>query len=265
MPDVHAGLATLERGPQPIVTLERKLEIGQSLPVHQHQRAQLVYASEGTMQVSTADFCYLVPPMRAVWMPAQVKHAIEAKSQLCMSNLYIRPELLKTDEVRVQVLAITPLMKHLIDAMMAVSQDYTAQGAEARLAAVVLDQINDQRSIDLALPIPDDRRLQKVISTLIDDPSNTLSLADWAEVVGASERTLSRLFVAESGMTFGQWRQQRKLHRALELLDAGRDIGEISSALGYQSQSAFSAMFHRVMGESPLEFRRANERSSNDS
>jgi AraC-like DNA-binding protein len=102
--------------------------------------------------------------------------------------------------------------------------------------------------------------LQTLCGALIDDPASPLSLAEWAARVGASERTLARLFASELKMSFGAWRQQLRLARALDLIGRGRPCGEVAAELGYASQAAFSAMFKRAFGVPPGRF--MHERSS---
>ena len=96
-----------------------------------------------------------------------------------------------------------------------------------------------------------DKRARRITDTLLDYPSDTRTLQDWARELGASERTLARLFSRETGMTFGQWRQQVKLLAALARLARGESVTAVAFDLGYASQSAFIAMFRRALGRTP--------------
>ncbi|CAA0107171.1 HTH-type transcriptional regulator NimR [BD1-7 clade bacterium] len=252
----NSALDSLEASSQPLVTFERSLREGEVLAEHSHRRAQLVYAKQGLMQVVTPSHRYWIPPQRAVWMPAEALHAIEALSPLDMCNIYIETSDMAMASSRIHVLQVTPLLTQLIQTMMTYGNDYSENSKASRLAAVIMDQITEQPVADLALPLPSDRRLQKIVDALMLAPNDNQSLDAWAAQVGASTRTLSRLFSEETGMTFSQWRQQRRLCHALELLDADTDMGFISDALGYESQSAFSAMFRRATGVSPGQYRR---------
>ena len=75
-----------------------------------------------------------------------------------------------------------------------------------------------------------------------------------AKQVAASPRTLERLFQKETGMTFGRWRQQLRLLHALRLLAAGRPVSAIALEVGYDSPSAFIAMFKRTLGTTPYRY-----------
>jgi len=102
--------------------------------------------------------------------------------------------------------------------------------------------------------MPQDKRLLRITRALVDNPSDLRSLEKWANEVGASKRTLNRLFNAETGMSFSAWRQQRKLHRAIELLSAGKTITSIALEIGYENPSAFIAMFKRCLGTTPSNY-----------
>lgn len=240
------------RRPQAIVSFARDYAKGDLLPYHRHKRAQLVYASRGTMTVKTRTASYLVPPQRAVWMPSQTDHGIEARSAFSMQSLYIDPDQVSGLPESVGVLQIVPLLRELIATAIALGNDYAADDPTARIMSVIVDQIRAQPAVDvLMLPLPEDQRLLRITEALIDNPADSRDLAQWAKQVGASPRTLNRLFPAQTGLTFREWRQQRRLLRALELLDQGMRITDISLELGYESTSAFIAMFRRYLGTSP--------------
>lgn len=240
---------------QPIVSFGRDLAQGEILPYHRHLRTQLVYASVGMMTVKTELAAYLIPPQRAVWMPGGVLHQIEARSDVKMRTLYIESSLANSLKTEVCVLQVSPLLRELIVEAVAGGLDYESDSPLSRLMAVILDQIRKQPlAASLALPMPQDARLQSIAQALIDDPADSRELADWSRQVGASVRTLVRLFPAETGMTFRQWRQQRRLLRALELLAAGETVTRIALELGYDNSSSFIAMFRRCLGTTPTRY-----------
>ncbi len=251
---VSRRLATLELLPQPVVAHARDLARGDRLDFHRHRRAQLVYASHGLMRVTTRNAAYLVPPQRAVWMPGGVEHRIDARSRLTMRTLYVSD----ADRVglpnQVCVLQVTRLLRELILAAVAAEPDYAPESPTARLMTVILDQIEQQPRAALALPLPTDPRLQRIVDALIDNPADARDLGQWAAVVGASTRTLVRLFPAQTGMTFRQWRQQRRLLHALELLAHGNSVTTVAMDTGYDNCSAFIAMFKRCTGMTPLQY-----------
>ena len=245
------SIARLERGPQPLVVHRRDLALGESIAWHRHLRAQLVHAGEGVMTVTTADGAFVVPPARGVWMPAGHEHRIDARTAVAMRTLYIAAAHTEGLPRGVCVVQVTPLLHELILAAVAGGNDYAGGTPQARLVGVILDQIRALPVAPLSLPMPHDARLRRVTDALRADPASALSLAAWARLAGASERTLARLFESETGMTFRAWRQQLRLLRALELLASGTPVTRVALDLGYESTSAFSAMFRRVLGTTP--------------
>ena len=251
---IHESLSGLEELPQPVVAHGRDLSAGDVLPFHRHRRAQLVYASSGVMAVTTPSAAYVVPPQRAVWMPGGVDHRIEARGNVAMRTLYIETDAHPALPSGVCVLQVGPLLRELIVAAVASGSRYESGSPVSRIMAVILDQICAQPVASLALPMPTDARLLKVVSHWLENAEDSRDLATWAKQVGASTRTLSRLFTAQTGMSFRAWRQQRRLHRALELLAGGSNVTTVAAELGYDNTSAFIAMFRRCLGTTPARY-----------
>lgn len=241
--------------PQPVVSFGQDLAKGQVLPFHSHRRTQLVYASQGVMAVNTHSASYVIPPQRAVWVPGGIEHRIEARNIVKMRTLYIAPSETGDLPRDVCVLQITPLLRELIVEAVAAGIDYAPHSPLARIMSVILDQIRTQPIVpSLGLPLPTDPRLLRIVQALIDNPADPRELAVWASEVGASIRTLVRLFPAQTGMTFREWRQQRRLLRALELLATGVSVTNIALEIGYENTSAFIAMFRRCLGTTPTRY-----------
>ncbi|MFT5391232.1 MAG: AraC-like DNA-binding protein/mannose-6-phosphate isomerase-like protein (cupin superfamily) [Gammaproteobacteria bacterium] len=252
--ELNQELGHLEALPQPVVAYGRDLGDGEILPFHQHRRAQLVYASSGVMTVTTPFAAYVVPPQRAVWMPGGVSHRIDARGNVTMRTLYIEATETARLPEQVCVLQVSPLLRELIVTVVASGPSYEPNTAQSRMMSVVLDQICAQPVASLSLPLPTDSRPLRVANALIDNPADPRDLRRWAKDVGASTRTLSRLFTAQTGMTFRAWRQQRRLLRALELLASGNNVTTVALELGYDNTSAFIAMFRRCLGTTPARY-----------
>jgi AraC-like DNA-binding protein/quercetin dioxygenase-like cupin family protein len=247
----RSDVARLEALPQVVVAHRRDLVAGERIAPHRHRRAQLVHASAGVMTVTTGRGTFVVPPERGVWMPAGVEHRVDARTAVAMRTLYVDPLRARGVPADVRVVTVTPLLRELILAAVAGGNDYGEDDPRARIAAVILDRLRDLPPAPLALPVPSDARLRAVAGALEREPADRRTLAEWARDSGSSERTLARLFRAETGMSFGAWRQQLRLMRALEMLAAGRSVTTVALDLGYESTSAFSAMFRRALGASP--------------
>ena len=251
---LRAELGPLEALPQAVVAHMRDLAPGESIPLHRHRRAQLVYASEGVMTVTTGKAAFVVPPQRAVWMPSGVGHRIDAHGSVAMRTLYVQPSAAPDLPLEVRVLQVSPLLRELMLAAVSLAPHHGPTGPESRLMEVILDQVRALPVAPLSLPMPTERRLRVIVDTLLDNPADPRGLDEWSAVLETSRRTLLRLFLRETGMTFRQWRQQRRLLRALEMLAGGQSVTEIGFDLGYESTSAFIAMFRRALGISPTRY-----------
>ena len=227
---------------------------GHSTGWHHHDRDQLVHGERGVMAVRTGDGAWIVPAGYAVWVPAGVVHEVRAASAVAMRTLYLRRDAGVPIGPRCRVVAVPSLVRELIARVVTLPREYPDAGAEARLVAVLADELAELPSAPLDLPLPRDRRALAVAERLIADPSDGRDLADWGREVGASTRTLARLFQAETGMPFGRWRQRHRLLAALERLAAGEPVTAVALDLGYASPSAFIAMFRRTLGAPPTRY-----------
>ncbi|UCF01158.1 MAG: helix-turn-helix transcriptional regulator [Deltaproteobacteria bacterium] len=240
--------------PRPVVGLARDYPSGHIIPYHQHSRSQLVYASLGVMTVHTEEGIWVVPPLRAVWVPAFTEHQIHVSGRLAMRTLYIQPDILSNLPRKCFVVSVSPLLRELILYVVTLPPLYPLNGPEERIMTVILDQIQSLSIAPLDLPIPKDIRLKKIFQTLTGDPSDNRTLEEWGKTVGATSRTLTRLFRSETGMSFRQWRQQFRILEALRRLGRDESVTEVALDLGYDSPSAFIAMFRKALGQTPGQY-----------
>lgn len=238
---------------RPVAAYARAYADGHTVAWHQHEHAQLLYATSGLMKVEAAVGQWVVPPQRAVWIPAGVEHRVAILGPVEMRSLYLWRGL-EGLPPGCAVVAVSPLLRELIAAFVAVDPAYPPEGAEARLAAVILDRLRAPVLATLHLPLPSARRLKPIADALLADPADPRGLDDWAREAGASARTLARLFEADCGLGFRAWRQQVRLHAALARLAAGEPVTAVAFAVGYDSPSAFIAMFRKALGASPQRY-----------
>lgn len=236
---------------RPVVALASEVEREGGFPWHRHYRAQLIFAAEGVVTVSTTDGTWVVPPEQAVWVPAGTLHQVESLGPFSLRSLYVHPAVCGGLPQDTRVLRVSPLLRELNGRLVALPTFYGPTSMAARLAAVIPDELRLLRPEPLYLPLPTSRRLRVVTDGLIADPADARPLAGWARQAGASERTLARLFVDKTGMTFGAWRQRLRLIRAVERLAEGAAVTDLALDLGYDSPSAFIAMFRRELGTTP--------------
>jgi len=247
------------------------------LEYHTHPRGQLAYAASGILKVYTNQGIWVVPQFQAVWIPGNMSHSVYIQTQAEIRHLFVDPSYLDYFPNECSVLDVSPLLQQLILRFTYVDNVepyYEMDSPEARLGSVILDELQALKPSALYLPWAKDRRLQRVMKELMNDIQRScqrinnqddnnsdmeywvqsLQLETWAKAVGASTRTLSRLFLQETGMTFKQWRQQVILQEAVSLLDSGKTVTELAFALGYKSPSAFTAMFKKALGKAPAHY-----------
>lgn len=237
--------------PRPVVGAAADFEHGFRIPFHSHRRGQLVYAASGVMTVTTLEGTWVVPPERAVWVPGGVEHQIRMSGRVEMRTLYLSGAAVRELPPGCCVVAVSPLLRQLLLRVVAMPQPYPLGEAEERLVDVLLDEIEATPIAPLHLPRPSDPRVRRVADALLEAPEDDRGLSDWARTAGASPRTLERLFHRETAMSFGAWRRQLRLLSALERLASGESVTTVALALGYESTSAFIAMFRRNLGRTP--------------
>jgi AraC-like DNA-binding protein/quercetin dioxygenase-like cupin family protein len=240
--------------PRPVAAMAKDFADGHHIVPHRHRRAQFIFAAQGAMLVSTREGTWAVPPHRAVWMPAGVTHEIRMAGDVAMRTLYVRADAAARLAPAVRVLAVSPLLREMILRACALPVLYDATSAAGRLMTLILDEIAALPTVALDLPMPRDARLGRICRALSAEPGATDTLSDWGRRVGASPRTLARLFVRQTGLTFAAWRQQARLLAATAMLAAGEPITRIALDLGYESPSAFTAMFKRALGAPPSHY-----------
>src|SRR5882724_279020 len=218
---------------RPVAAMAKDFPAGQHIARHLHPRAQLIFAAAGVMLVSTDEGSWAVPPQRAVWMPAGIAHEIRMPGVVAMRTLYVRSDAAARMPARVHVIAVSALLRELILRACALPVLYEERGAAGRLMSLILDEIAALPTLGLDLPMPHDPRLGRICRALRADPGSTRTLEEWGREAGGSGRTLARLFVRETGLTFAAWRQQARLLAALARLAAGEPVTRIALDLGY--------------------------------
>ncbi|GAA1936631.1 helix-turn-helix transcriptional regulator [Streptomyces durmitorensis] len=230
-------------------TRTQSLASGAAIDTHRHDDHQIVYAGRGVLAVTTDAGSWVAPVTRAIWIPAGTVHAHQAHGELELHLVGLpaaeNPLALETPTV----LAVGPLLRELIVAYTHSPGDESPE--RARLRAVLLDQLRASHQEPLHLPTPAAPLLRTLCDILCADPADSRTLAELGREVGASDRTLSRLFRGDLGMTFPQWRTQLRLHHALILLAENTPVTAVAHLCGWSSASAFIDVFRRTFGHTP--------------
>jgi AraC-like DNA-binding protein len=247
-------LAEIDGNPLPVATRATDYPAGHVVDPHVHARGQLVYAEHGVMMVAAEGGRWIVPPTRAIWMPAGVSHAIRCIGVVRMRSVYVLPDAAPQLPRRPQAVGVSALLRELISAAIDVEGAYAPDSRDGRLMRLLLDELHALPVLPLHLPQPADARVSRICAHLAAQPDDVSTLADWATTLSLGAKTIQRVFARETGMTFGQWRQQARLLHALERLALGDKVLDVALALGYDSPSAFATMFKRQFGATPSAF-----------
>jgi AraC-like DNA-binding protein len=247
---------------RPVRVRSRTMAADAHFEPHRHAWAQIAYCASGIVQVSAADggsatgeVTYIVPPSRAVWIAPRALHSVHVIEAAHFRTLYIDASVGPPEWSSCRVLVVSPLLRELVPAL---DQPGLTRARESLLTALLLDELSGADTQTLGVPLPPvqtaDKRLRALCEAVLRAPADKATLAQWAADVGASERTMARLFREQLGMGYQQWRQQAVLAHALPLLARGVPVGQVASASGYASESAFTAMFKAAMGQPPSRF-----------
>lgn len=243
----------------PIIPLAMEVSRAGSAAPHAHPRGQLIYASSGVMRVVSERTIRVVPPSQALWMPPAVEHEVFFPGDVSLRNLFVDPSVTTGLPTQCTVIKVSPLLRELILRAVQMGEGYTRQSPGWRLMMVILDELRQAQPTPLHLPMAGDGRLRRVMEALLENPGDKREFAAWAALAGASPRTLARLFVRETGLTFGAWRKRLILQEAIDRLGQGENVTRVAFDLGYQSLSAFIEMFRRALGVSPGQYLRQQD------
>lgn len=225
---------------------------GKEEPFHAHEQGQFICSLQGVAKIRTGQEMWVLFPGRGLWIPGDVPHGLEAVDKVVTQNIYFSPQAARRYPTICQGLTVTPLMHSLIAA--------GSSGESETERQQLIYALIDNEFFRLApamlchLTLPQERRLQKVCTALCSEPGHGATLAWWSTQVGASERTLARLFRKETQLGFTEWRQQVRLLEAVCRLARGMSVAQMANELGYTSPSAFITMFKKNLGASPQRY-----------
>ena len=244
------ALAECLRVRRPVAALGFDYGADDEVPTHEHAKAQLIYAIEGTMVLSTDEGRWVLLPTRALWVPARTKHSIHMRGSVRMRTLFF-DRTVKAPATACAVVTVSSLLRELILSMLNEPRRYAPASRAAQLASLICTELCVCNTLPLSLPLPKDEKLRAICEAMQRSPRLDGDMEWWAAKSGISSRTLSRLFRSETGMSFGEWKSQLLSLEAQIRLAQGQSSSRIAKALGYASHAAFSAMFRRATGRSP--------------
>jgi AraC-like DNA-binding protein len=218
---------------------------------HVHPTHQLAWTPDGVLRMGTDVGVWLLPPSRALWLPAGVPHTAGWSGSAHMCSVYFVPSSCPVGWTAPTVVGVTGLLRELMEYL---ARAELSEQARTRAEAVVFDALAEVPSTTLAVLVPTDDRARQVALGLRAAPADQRTLPEWGREVGASGRTLARSFVAETGLTFGRWRSHARLEAALPLLADGLPVSAVAARVGYRTTSGFVAAFRKAVGEPPARY-----------
>ncbi|WP_229859742.1 helix-turn-helix domain-containing protein [Streptomyces poonensis] len=239
-------------GPSAIVAGFRIPSVPTEWAPHSHPSHELVWVRGGTLTSRVADRVFTVSEGHGLWMPAGVVHGGRVTAGAEFHDAFFAPDRTSFAFASGEptAIAMTPLLESLLTHLSRTDLDAAAR---ARAESVVFDVLQPSER-QFALPLPSDVRIDAIVEALLADPADSRSLEEWARWLGISDRTITRAFRHATGLSFAQWRQMLRVHRALTLLSEGFDVTTVSETLGYAQPSTFITAFRRVMGTTPGAF-----------
>ena len=247
----QAWLRPFETAPRSLVAYARNYPPGWNTGEHAHPRLQILCAVAGVLRIETPSIAYVVPPNAALVVPAGTRHSVRMDGPVALRALFLRADAAARAPDETAVIAVSPLLREVILAACAEPTRWDLRGRGRHLAALALDEIAHAARLPLGLPMPQDVRLLRVAAALRAHPGDPRGLEAFAAMAGESRRTLARLFRAETGISFRQWRQQVRMTEALNVLTAGASPARAAAVAGYASQPAFGAAFRAAFGLTP--------------
>lgn len=240
-------------GPFPKLGMGSHMERKTRIAPHVHDQDQLLYPGVGLLTAHAEDGAWVVPPERAVWVPANVVHSVEAIIPVDNRSLFFSTNMAVRDAVRCEVIEVSALLHELIMEAFREREGDEA-GRREKLLALLVDEIRGARTVALALPHPRNRSLGRLCEEFLQNPVARATIDEWSAQLNMSRRSFTRLFRVEMGMSFADWRQHACLFKALPRLGKGEPVTSIAFDLGYSSTAAFTTMFRRIMGQPPTKY-----------
>jgi AraC-like DNA-binding protein len=223
-------------------------------PRHTHDWDQLTYAASGVIQIETDEGVWVVPPHRAVWVPAGVAHAEQMYAPVSVRMLYLAEGIADKLPRECRMVNVSSLLRELVLHVSRLGALDRRTRSHVHVIGVLLEQLSALSAVPLQLPTPRDPRAARVAARLRARPDDTASLAALARQAGASRRTIERSFARETHMSAGEWRRRARLLHAVRRLAEGEAVTNVSLETGYSSVSAFIAVFKKTFGMTPARY-----------
>lgn len=247
--------------PRDVVATGNDYAAGLVLPKHTHKRGQCLYAITGVLTVNTSEGSWVVPPYRALWIPAGVTHAVHMGGLTSTRSAYVLPAAAAAAGLpeHCTVISVSPLLHALLSEAVDLPAEYVLDSRDDLVMRLLVAEIARMPALPLSTPLPQEPRLARLCRALLEAPSLDVNIDTMARKADMSRRSFTRVFREQTGMSFSHWRQQACLLAALARLGRGQSVTRVAMELGYSSTSAFTAAFRRTLGATPSHYLMADD------
>lgn len=237
------------------VTVGVKTEItGWELEFHLHEKIQLMMYVAGIGLCEAEGAIWLMPPQAAILIPARVEHRLAVSGKIEGYAVFIVADETRVLPRQTSTIMVNPLLRELIIRSAQLPMNYAPGGVESRVTDLLLEEIAAAPTGGLHLPMPSDARLRTIFQSMMTNPADRGTMETWSKRAGTSERSLARMIAAETGMSFGRWRQRLNIILALRWMAASATVESVAFDLGYENVGSFITMFRKAMGNSPARY-----------
>jgi len=240
-----------EATPRPIIAVGNDYAPGPARGTHTHKRNQLLYGAVGLMIVGTEQGRWVVPPQRAVWIPAGIRHDVHAVGAVTTRSIYLEPAVSSKLPSECRVLGITPLARALLLEAVDLPARYDPKSRAGLIMRLLIREIETLPTLPLNIAWPSLPRLAARCRAFLDKPTAHETIDAWCAELNLSRRTFTRLFREQTGTSFAVWCRQACVIAALPRLAAGESVTSIALDFGYANPSAFTQMFRSITGMPP--------------
>jgi len=222
--------------------------------LHSHVESQLLFQVRGELLCEASNALWIVPPQSALWVPGGVPHRIRGRAPLEGYSVFVEPRANANLPRECCAVAVSALFRELLFRLASRPPEYDVDGPDARLVDVLLDELASAKVEKHRLPMPTEPRLRRLVEAIVANPADASAADIWARRIGVGVRTLNRLLVKETGLSFGRWRQRLHTTLAIQRMARGASVQQVASELGYGSASSFVTMFRKALGTSPARY-----------
>ncbi len=244
----------VDHTPRPVIAFGDPFLNGFVIKWHHHRRGQLIVGATGLVVLSTSEGTWVMPPQRGMWIPPAISHQVQMVGDVFLLSLYVEPDAIEGMPTDCRIVATSPFLRSLIREAVDLPLEYDLVGRSGALMELVQHEMRQSPVLPLSLYFPTEGRLSALCRQFVERPNIHETVDSWADALGMSRRSFTRLFRREIGMSFITWRQQACLMCALPRLAAGQSVAAVASELGYESPAAFTLMFRRAFGSPPLAY-----------